>query len=249
MTTPDGIPILPPVDPVAAAHVPASSITPELLASLLADGDDELAAWAIRHALGEQPRATVFDGLVTAAMRLVGERWERGEWSVADEHWASQTLVRALDQVRPDVGPAGRLGSLVLVAAVAGEHHALGLVCLEQCLREAGWQVANLGADTPAADLARFVAERGPAAVALTASHADRAASVAASVAAIREAATPEGTRLPVMLGGPLAAHRDVVATSGVDWAGTTIAGALAFCEAVAQTLDDPPPAEAPREP
>jgi methanogenic corrinoid protein MtbC1 len=231
MNESERVPSLPPVDPVAASHVPSSSLTPELLASLLADGDDELAAWAIEHALDEAPRAAVFDGLVAAAMRLVGQRWASGEWSVADEHWASQTLVRALDRVRPDVGPEGRIGPLAVVAAPAGELHAIGLVCLEQCLREAGWQVANLGPDTPAEDLARFVRERAPQCVALTASHADRLPSTVATIAAVREASPDQ--RTPVLLGGSLAARPGIASTLDVDWAGTRIADALAFAASI----------------
>jgi methanogenic corrinoid protein MtbC1 len=232
MTSHESMPSLPPVDPVSAEHIPATSLTPELLASLLADGDDELAAWTIRHALEEQPRAVVYDTLVSGAMRLVGDRWVRGEWSIADEHWASQTLVRALDLVRPELGPEGRVGPLVVIASVAGEHHSLGLVCLEQCLREAGWQVANLGADVPAEDLARFVRERSPHCVALAAIDPERLPVVTATAAAIREAAGE--TRVPILLGGPLAGRPGAAGQAGVDWAGTTIVGALAFCTTLA---------------
>jgi methanogenic corrinoid protein MtbC1 len=219
------VPSLPPVDPRASRSVPAASLTPELLASLLADGDDELAAWTLRHALQEAPRAAVFDGLVTDAMRLVGQRWLSGEWSIADEHWASQTLVRALDAIRPVLGPEGRVGPVAVLAAPAGELHVAGLVCLEQCLREAGWQVANLGPDCPAADIARFVGERAPHLVAITASHPDRMGAVLDAVAAVRAA----GPGIPIAVGGSLAARPGAAATLGVDWAGTTIGGALAF--------------------
>lgn len=231
MSAPEGVPSLPSVDPVAAAHVPASSLTPELLASLLADGDDELAAWAIEHALEERSRAEVFDGLVADAMRLVGQRWRAGEWSVADEHWASQTLVRALDRVRPDIGPEGRIGPLAVVAAPAGEQHAIALVCLEQCLREDGWQVANLGADTPSDDLARFIAEHGPHCVALTASHPDRLPALTAAIAAVRGGS---GQRIPILLGGSMAARSGVASSLDVDWAGTRLVDAVAFARSIA---------------
>jgi methanogenic corrinoid protein MtbC1 len=223
-------PHLPPVDP-HAARVPAASLTPELLASLLADGDDELAGWTLRHAMDELPRAEVFDGLVTEAMRLVGQRWLSGEWSIADEHWASQTLVRALDAVRPEIGPEGRVGPLAVLAAPTGELHAVGLVCLEQCLREAGWQVANLGPDCPAPDLARFVDERAPQLVALTASHVDRLPSLLEAVAAVRAA----GPGIPVAVGGSLAARPGVRETLGVEWTGSTIGAALAFAGTIAR--------------
>jgi hypothetical protein len=135
---------LPPVDPTAATVVPAASLSPELLAGLLADGDDELAAWTLRHALAEESRVDVYDGLLRDAMALVGERWSEGRWSIAEEHLASRTLLRTLDRVGPDLGPERRIGPVAVLAGVAGEQHMIGLVCLEHVLAEAGWTVANL---------------------------------------------------------------------------------------------------------
>jgi methanogenic corrinoid protein MtbC1 len=89
-------PALPPVDPAADDEGIDRAYSPELLAGLLVDGDDDLAAWTIEHALADAPRAEVYDGLVTEAMRIVGERWRSGEWSVADDHLASQPLLRTL---------------------------------------------------------------------------------------------------------------------------------------------------------
>src|SRR5664280_1971263 len=150
------MPNLPPVDPARADEpFAAATFTPDLLASLLADGDDELAAWTLRSALAEQGRAVAFDGLLRDAMRLVGERWSTGRWTVAEEHLASQTLLRALERIRPPGGPESRVGPLAVLAGVAGEHHGLGLACLDQVLRDDGWSVANLGPDLPPADLAR----------------------------------------------------------------------------------------------
>src|ERR1035437_3969920 len=129
----DWFPKLPPVDPGrAAGPVPAGTLTPDLLASLLAEGDDELAAWTLENALAERRRAEVFDGLLRDAMTLVGERWQSGRWSVAEEHLASQTLVRALERIRPEQGPESRGGPLAVLAGVAGEQHSLGLACLDQ---------------------------------------------------------------------------------------------------------------------
>ena len=99
----DHLPFLPPVDPARAGRAaPPTTLTPEMLASLLADGDDELAAWALRGALAERRRAEVFDGLLRDAMTLIGERWAEGRWTVAEEHLASQTVVRALDRIREE---------------------------------------------------------------------------------------------------------------------------------------------------
>lgn len=225
----DAPPPLPPVDTDAAHDVPSSSLTPELLAGLLADGDDELATWTLRHALEEASRAEVYDGLLAGAMALVGERWATGRWTVAEEHLASGTLIRALDRVAPELGPSGRIGPLAVLAGVAGEHHMLGLVCLDHVLSERGWTVARLGADVPAQDLAAFVGKNEAKLVALTASDPARLETVAATVEAVRSAAGP----IPIMLGGRLAGSRGLTESIGFDWSGTTLTGAAAFADGV----------------
>ncbi|HEX8939311.1 MAG TPA: cobalamin-dependent protein [Candidatus Limnocylindrales bacterium] len=214
-------PPLPPVDPAAAGRVPSTTLTPELLASLLVAGDEELATWAIRNSLLEEPRAVVFDGLVRDAMRLVGRNWETGRWDVAEEHLASQTLLRALEAVREPAAPEDRVGPRAVLAGVAGERHGIGLVCLDQVLGDAGWTVADLGVDVPAADLARFVARHGADLVALSAADPARVSAVGDAIAAAR-AARPE-TRLPVVLGGRIAESAEAVADLDVDWAGTSL--------------------------
>jgi methanogenic corrinoid protein MtbC1 len=215
-------------------------MTPELLAGLLADGDDELAAWALTNALAERRRADVFDGLLHDAMALIGQRWQDGRWTIAEEHLASQTITRALERIRAPQGPEGRVGPLAVLAGVAGEHHAIGLICLDQVLREEGWNVANLGADVPAADLARFLARNQAELVALTASLPERAGALRESVAAAL-AVRPDAP-LPVMVGGSLAADAVLVGSLGVAWSGTSLAAAAGFAAGVLERIADRAP-------
>ena len=222
----DPVPPLPPVDPTTA-EVPAASLSPELLASLLTSGDDELAAWTLQHALRESPRAVVYDGLLREAMHLVGERWASGRWSVADEHLASRTLMRALEQVRPKQGPEGRVGPVAVLAGAAGEQHMIGLVCLEQTLQEHGWTTANLGADVPTEDLARYVAENEVSLVALSASNPARLDALSAAIGAVR--AADRGGRIRVLLGGRITEPGGPPIDPAPDWAGTSLVEATAY--------------------
>jgi methanogenic corrinoid protein MtbC1 len=221
---------LPPVDPAAAGDVSGTSLSPELLAGLLADGDDELAAWTLQHALGESTRAEVFDGLLRDAMTLVGERWQTGQWTVAEEHLASRTLLRALERIRPVLGPEHRIGPVAVLAGVAGEQHMIGLVCLEQVLAEAGWSVSNLGADLPAADLGQFVRRNDVALVALSAADPGRVGTLADSVNAVREAGAGRG--IPVLVGGQITRQPGVLEATGADSLVTSIGAALTFAQA-----------------
>jgi cobalamin-dependent methionine synthase I len=202
-----------------------------MLASLLADGDDELAAWALRGALAERRRAEVFDGLLRDAMALIGERWAEGRWTVAEEHLASQTVVRTLERIRDDQGAAGRVGPLAVLAGVAGEHHVIGLVCLDQVLREDGWTVANLGPNVPAADLASFLRRNQ------------------ADLEALREAITGARAIRPadpirVMVGGEITATPAVLDGLDLDWAGTSLVAASSFAAGLRAGLANRPPAE-----
>lgn len=214
---------LPPVDPASAGAVPEGTLTPELLAGLLADGDDELAAWALRHAIEESSRVEVYDGLLQSAMALVGERWKTGRWSVAEEHLASRTLLRTLERIGPELGPESRVGPLAVLAGAAGEHHMIGLVCLEQLLAEDGWTVVNLGADVPAADLAGFVARNDVALVCLSAQNPARVGDLAAAITAVH-AGRPG---LPVLLGGHVTSVPGLAATVQAAAAAHSLAEAL----------------------
>jgi MerR family transcriptional regulator, light-induced transcriptional regulator len=220
---------LPPVDPGAASAVATDSLTPELLAGLLADGDDELAAWVLEQSMAEQSRAEVYDGILRDAMRLVGERWRSGQWTIAEEHLASRTLLRTLERVRPEVGPESRIGPLAVLAGVAGEHHMIGLVCLEQALVENGWTVANLGADMPAADLAAFVRKNDVALVAMSASNPNLVGQLADTVQAVRDAAGERS--IPIAVGGQIAAVPNLVTTIQVDAVVHSVVEAVAFAD------------------
>ena len=134
---------------------------------------------------------------------------------MAEEHLASRTLLRALERVRPDPGPEGRIGPLAVLAGVSGEQHMIGLACLEQLLADDGWSVANLGADLPAADLGVFVARNDVSLVALSAMDGARVGALADAVLAVRDAA---GDRpIGVLVGGGIASVPGLEATVGAD--------------------------------
>jgi MerR family transcriptional regulator, light-induced transcriptional regulator len=182
--------------------LPAEGIaTPEFVASLLADGDDDLAAWAIEQALEEQPRTAVFDGLVRSSMELVGHRWETGQWTISQEHLASVALMGALARLRPGDPAEARIGPVAVLAAPAGEQHVAGLACLAQILEERGWRVENLGANVPEDDLRDFVRARSVDLVALSIGTAERVPALLRAIDALRSSSAA-GRHTPIMVGG-----------------------------------------------
>ncbi|HTI34667.1 MAG TPA: MerR family transcriptional regulator [Miltoncostaea sp.] len=93
-------------------------------------------------------------------LRDLGLRWEAGEVSTAQEHFASFVLRgRLLGIARGfDTG----LGPRALLACPEGERHDLGLLCFGIGLRDHGWRITYLGADTPLETLADAAARLEP---------------------------------------------------------------------------------------
>jgi methanogenic corrinoid protein MtbC1 len=179
----------------------ADLASPEFLAAMLAEGDDDMAAWVLTQALSERPRASVYDTVVRPAMEVVGARWERGEWSVSVEHLASVALSNALSRLRRPTEPESRIGPTAVLAAPEGEQHVAGLACLAQVLEDEGWHVENLGANVPADDLLGFAEAREVDLVALSIGTADRLPALRRTVDALKQSAGP-AARLPVIAGG-----------------------------------------------
>lgn len=223
------LPPLPPVDPARAAG--GADVTPEAFAGFLTDGDSEVAAWALRRMLARRSRAEVYDTFVRAAMRLVGERWITGRWTISEEHLATRTLIRVLAEVAPDPG-AGRLGPGAVLAGVSGEEHSVGIIALGHILTEAGFDVADLGADVPADDLVRYVAKTGPGLVAIAASTNVREEVLRDTVTALQ--ALPR--RPAIVVGGRIAEVADLT-DLGVDWTGSSLVEVARFASGLATRI------------
>ena len=95
----------------------------------------------------------------------LGERLGAGGDQVAQEHFASQLVRgRLLGLAR---GWDRGSGPRAVLACPPGELHDLGLLVFGLALREHGWRITFLGADTPVETLADTVARLEPDAVVL----------------------------------------------------------------------------------
>jgi methanogenic corrinoid protein MtbC1 len=124
-------------------------------AGALLSGDDVAAEIAIREAMDASLSTEEIDEeLIAAALWLVGELWERGVISVAEEHIATEISLRVLALQREAQRVAqGRSERRVMLAAPAGELHVVALRMVANLLRGAGYEIVMLGPDVPAAAL------------------------------------------------------------------------------------------------
>jgi DNA-binding transcriptional MerR regulator len=134
----------------------------------------------------DEPRAqAVIDALLAVAsldaflsevvvpyLHDLGERWEREKVSVAHEHFASNLLRgRLLGLAR---GWGRGTGRRALLACPPSERHDLGLIAFGLALRERGWRIDYLGADTPTESIAEAARTIDPALLVLSAVNPDR---------------------------------------------------------------------------
>ena len=100
-------------------------------------------------------------------LHRLGERWAAAETTVAHEHFASNVIGGRLRALARDWGQG--LGPRALLACPPGEQHVLGLLCFGLALRERGWRITYLGAETPLDSIADALDDLLPAIVVLSA--------------------------------------------------------------------------------
>lgn len=103
----------------------------------------------------------IVEDVVVPAQVLVGELWERGEWSVAQEHAATAVTEAAVSAVwvmtaRRQLGD----GPHIALACAEGEWHALPARMAAALAAEAGAHVTVLGPSMPADQLRRRLEAR-----------------------------------------------------------------------------------------
>ena len=135
---------------------------------------DAVAAFDI-DALESRIRQTFFlgnplaivEGIIEPTLRDIGTRWQRGEITIAQEHFASQRLGLLLQDLLRlmTIEPTAKR---VLLASFADDDHELGLYSLAIRLAHWQWKPIVLGARTPADSLSAAVKSTNASAVALS---------------------------------------------------------------------------------
>jgi DNA-binding transcriptional MerR regulator len=169
----------------------------EELADALADFDEPRAQAVMDRLLAVATVETLLDDVVVPYLAELGARWERGDASIAQEHFASSVLRgRLLGLAR---GWGLGVGPLAVLACLPGEQHDLGLISFGLALRARGWRVVYLGPDAPVETVSAASARLEPGLIVLNAVGPDRVAPV---LAELRELARKH----TVALGGRAAA-------------------------------------------
>jgi excisionase family DNA binding protein len=123
----------------------------ERLEARLIEGDAQ-GAWGVVEAAmasGSDLRSVYLE-MLTPAMVSIGARWAAGEFDIAVEHQATGMVMRIIGRLGSRCVRRGRSLGGVVMGAPAGEHHSLPTAILGDMMRLNGWDVTDLGANTPA---------------------------------------------------------------------------------------------------
>ena len=187
------------------------------------DGFDEPAAQAILDRL-------VSDLSVTAVMREIvlpylaelGDRWERGDASIAQEHFASNLIRGRLASLARGWGDGS--GPRAILACPPGERHDLALMIFGVTLNRQGWRIGYLGADTPVEELTRTAAADPPDLVVLAATLRGALEPLTAELAALARTAplalagAGAAPQLAAAAGAQRLASNPVTAAETIGW-------------------------------
>jgi excisionase family DNA binding protein len=199
-------------------------------------GDTAGAWWLIESHLGSGlDPSGVLTELLVPALRSIGERWADGSVSLAEEHQATSVAQRLVGRLGFQFARRGKTRGTVALAAPAGDLHTLPVAIVADLLRWRGFDVLELGGNTPADALGEAVAGAPRlVAVGIVGTMSGLDDELAASVASVR-AAAPE---VPIFLGGASIRSDAHIRRLGADvWTGS---GPNAAVETVERLVGSP---------
>jgi MerR family transcriptional regulator, light-induced transcriptional regulator len=171
----------------------------------------------------------LFERVIAPTAHRVGDLWHGAQISVADEHSVTQ-LNQKLIAIAGTIRPVPQSNAeRVVLACPPEEQHDTGLRMIAELLIAHGYEASMLGASTPIPALVEYVQERRPLAVGLSVASPLAIGSLAAAVAALREAEPA----LPIFVGGRCAERYPAVSAAVGARACTTTRDTLAFLESL----------------
>ena len=158
-------------------------------------------------------------------VRAVGRKYEAGEYYIADVIMAGHIIRSAMKSIlifRED--SPGSVRGRVLICTVQGDIHDLGKAAVGEVLRGNGFQVTDLGVDTPPDTVAEAVRKHAPDVLILSGTLSSSSRSMRNVIRTLEQSGLRK--TLKVMVGGP--------AVNGLS---PRLLGADAKCETVRDAL------------
>jgi MerR family transcriptional regulator, light-induced transcriptional regulator len=219
----------------AGGHQPDRPLPTDGLARRYLDfllrGERQAAHELVQDAIGSgMSIREVWLRLFQDAQYEIGRLWQANQISVAQEHYCTAATQIIMSRFYDQVFSAPRRGRALVTACAPGEIHEIGMRMVGDFFEMEGWDTHHLGANTPAAALVDFVAQRRPDLLGLSATMTCHLEAVAAMVRELRENQETRGVH--VLVGGhAFNSEPDLWRDIGADGYAGDAAGALAAAD------------------
>jgi methanogenic corrinoid protein MtbC1 len=101
----------------------------------------------------------IYIGVITEALRRVGQLWESNKISIAHEHMATSTTQYVMAAIYPKMAPAAEHRGNMVVTGVSGEMHQIGANLVADSMEALGWSVRFLGSNLPHSSVVSAIEE------------------------------------------------------------------------------------------
>lgn len=170
----------------------------ELLKCLLSyhrSGADMIAARLL-----DIPYRQRIDEVFLPLLRDIGDGWEEGRVSIAQEHFSSAYIRELLVSIYRTIEDGYRLGPVAICASYPGDPHEIGLLAVSIHLSLCGYRVVYLGADLPFDEIPRVAEQQQASLVCLSVFSADDPHKIEQNAEQLLQHLPPE---VCVVFGGP----------------------------------------------
>ena len=208
----------------------------QLLISLLADLEEERVLDLVnrRIAAGDDPLAIV--EACNEGIRLVGERYERGEYFISGLIMSGEIFREVIELVQPLLAQKADKKSpgLVLVGTVSGDIHDIGKNMVGMLLVCYGFTVIDLGVDVPPADFAAKAVEARPDIVGLSGLVTASFETMRETVSVLRAEAEKHQLSFPIVIGGGMIDDQVCQYVGADHWVADAMSG-VRLCQKIMQ--------------
>ena len=104
----------------------------------------------------------IYDNLVSPVLSRIGEAWVKGDLEVYSEHVASKVVQGCIHGMYSVLQRPRKTLGLALCIGLKDDHHEMPLFITEQILLDTGFDVINVGTDTPLKKIETLFKESNP---------------------------------------------------------------------------------------
>ena len=172
----------------------------EELKESIMNGEEEKTAKVVDELLEEgiKPQRIIDDGIVIA-MKVVGEKFDSGEYFIPDMLVSADASQAALDKIEPLLETEDTESSKKAVfATVKGDQHDIGKNLVSMMLEGAGFELVDMGVDVPISKIAPEVKKTNADLVAISALLTTTMLAMEPAIKKIKEV----DENIPVVVGG-----------------------------------------------